>query len=190
MESRAHRRWLLHLFVQRGSHLFFSLPASKVNSRTSTLERGEKRGIWEFSHIRLASYTPGLVCRKPGEKRFALEDMREEFCTECKCNFKHLNETRLFTHYVEKLWSTAKRTTFLKEKEGCVFHENPEMGKHICLLWKLWTSWANLGQKVGPPRGESPRLWSYQMLRNCLLVTAQTRGVSSLDLSGAVIAAT
>ena len=26
-------------------------------------------------------------------------------------------------------WSTAKRTTVLQEKEGCVFHENPEMGK-------------------------------------------------------------
>ena len=140
----------------REDHICFSLPASKVNSGTSALEAEEKRRIWESDHIRPASHIPGQVCRKQGEKSLALEDMREEFCTESKCNFEHLHETRLFTHYVEKLWNTAKRTTVSQEKEECVFHENPKMGKPYLSSIKTLNKLGQLRTEDGPTQRWEP----------------------------------
>ena len=108
--------------LNRENSVFFSLPASKFNSRVFTLEEGQRRGIWESDHIRPAFHILVLACRKRGKESFELEDRREEFCIERKCNFEHLNETILLTHYVGRLWNLAKGTTVLQEKNGGWFH--------------------------------------------------------------------
>ena len=82
--------------------------------------------------------------------------MWEEFCTESKCNFEHLHETRLFIHYVEKLWNTAKRTTVSQEKEECVFHENPKMGKPYVSSIKTLNNLGQLRTEDGPTQRWEP----------------------------------
>lgn len=105
-------------YLKRENSIFFSLPASKFNSRVFTLEEGQRRGIWESDHIRPTVHILVLVFRKRGKESFELEEKREEFCLESQCNFEHLNETILLTHYVGRLWDLAKGATVLQEKNG------------------------------------------------------------------------